>query len=94
MKINHVKGIGVQSISVGLSIVEIVRLEDVRQILKEVEGIECLTDVQRGAVSKTKAFMTHFTHIFMDDRENGDMFEDKHGMDVEKESDLPIQVDN
>ena len=38
--------------------------------------------------------MTHFTHIFMDDRENGDMFEDKHGMDVEKESDFPIQVDN
>lgn len=94
MKVNHVRGIGVQSISVGLSIVEIVRLEDVRQILKEVEGIECLTDVQRGAVSKTKAFMTHFTHIFMDDRENGDMFEDKHGMDVEKESYLKIQVDN
>ena len=84
MKINHVKGIGMQSISVSLSIVEIVRLEDVRQILKEVEGIECLTDAQRGAVSKTKAFMTHFTHILMDDREDGDMFEDKYGMDVEK----------
>lgn len=94
MKINHVKGIGVQSMSVSLSIVEIVRLEDVRQILKEVEGIECLTDIQRGAVSKTKAFMTHFTHIFVDDRESGDMFEDKYGMDVEKESDLPTQVDN
>lgn len=92
MKINHGKGIGVQSVSVSLSIVEIVRLEDVRQIMKEVEGIECLTDVQREAVSKTKAFMTHFTHIFMDDRENGDMFEDKYGMDIEKEPNSTIQA--
>lgn len=92
MKINHVKGIGVQSISVSLSIIELVRLEDVRQIMKEVEGIECLTDVQREAVSKTKAFMTHFTHIFIDDRENGDMFEDKYGMDIEKEPNSTIQA--
>ena len=94
MKTNHVKGIGIQSVSVSLSIVEIVRLEDVRQIMKEIEGIECLTDAQRKAVSKTKAFMTHFTHIFMDDREDGDMFEDKYGMDIEKELNSPIQADN
>ena len=62
--------------------------------MKEIEGIECLTDAQRKAVSRTKAFMTHFTHIFMDDREDGDMFEDKYGMDVEKEQNLPIQEDN